>query len=41
MRTKLNIHLYKKTLTDLPKEKEIVYIYTMSVCNEKLASIIC
>ena len=31
----------RKMLTDLPEEFNGIYIYTMTVCNEKLASYIC
>ena len=32
----------RKTLTDLPEGiKWYIHIYTMSVCNEKLASYMC
>ena len=42
MRTKLDIHMYKKNMNQLTKrEVNSIYIYTMSVCNEKLASYIC
>ena len=43
MRTKLNIHMYKKNINRLTKrEVNSIYIYIhMSVCNEKLASYIC
>ena len=39
MRTKLDIHIYKKNVNRLTRRKvNSIYIYTMSVCNEKLAS---
>ena len=31
----------RKMLTDLPENNLMIYIYTMTVCNEKLASYIC